>query len=111
MQSRIAIDAAMVAMAREMSIRHLFDDSLQNRGAGVLRYVLAIGVERYLAWYDDDADEMVVSPLGLWGAENVADVLDDEVLVWFVREGEASGCTKVIRSLQLVSGTVLCCIA
>lgn len=57
----------MVAMAREMSIRHVFDDSFQDRGAGVVRCVLAIGVERYLAWYDDDADEMVVSPFGLLG--------------------------------------------
>ena len=94
MQCRIEIDAAMVTMAREMSIRHVFDDTLQDRGAGVLRYVLAIGAERYLAWHDDDADEMVVSPLGLWGAENVVDVIDDAVPVWFVREGDAAGCER-----------------
>jgi hypothetical protein len=63
----------------------VFDDTLQDRGGGVLRYVLVIGVERYLAWYDD-ADEMVVSPFGFWGAESVADVVDEEVPVWFVRE-------------------------
>lgn len=85
-QNSIEIAAAMGMMTRKMSIRHVFDDTLQDRGAGVLRYVLAIGIERYLAWYDDDADEMVVSPFGLWGAENVADVVDGEVPVWFVRE-------------------------
>lgn len=85
MQSSIGIAAAMVTMTRDMSIRHVFDDTLQDRGAGVLRYVLAIGVEHYLAWYDD-ADEMVVSPFWLWHAENLADVVDDEVPVFFMRE-------------------------
>ncbi|MET3135325.1 hypothetical protein AAKU55_005633 [Oxalobacteraceae bacterium GrIS 1.11] len=55
MHNRIEIAAAMATMAREMSIRHVFDDTLKDRGAGVLRYVLAIGTERYLAWHDDDA--------------------------------------------------------
>lgn len=86
MQSSIEIAAAMVTMTRDMCIRHVFDDTLHDRGAGVLRYVLAIGVERYLAWYDDDADEMVVSPFWLWDAENLADVVDDEVPVCFMRE-------------------------
>lgn len=62
MQSSIEIAAAIVTMTREMSIWHVFDDTLQDRGAGALRYVLATGAERYLARYDDDVDEMVVSP-------------------------------------------------
>lgn len=94
MHCRIEIDTAMVTMARKMSIRHVFDDTLADRGAGVLRYVLAIGIERYLAWHDDDADEVVVSPFGLWDTENVADAIDGAVTVWFVREGKAFGCEQ-----------------
>lgn len=94
MHNMIEIAAAMATMAREMSIRHVFEDTLQDRGAGVLRYVLAIGVERYMAWHDDDADEMVVSPFGLWNAENVVDAIDDAVPVWFVLEGHAAGCKR-----------------
>lgn len=99
MDNMIEIAAAMATMARKMSIRHVFDDTLQDRGTGVLRYVLAIGDERYLAWHDDDADEMVVSPCRLWGAENVVDVIDDTVPVWAAREGDAAGCERKSRGL------------
>jgi len=97
MRRRIEIDAAIATMACEMYIRHVFDETLQDRGVGVLRYVLVIGAERYLAWHDDDADEMVVSPFGLWSAENVVDAIDDAVPVWVVLAGDAAGCcaTKV----------------
>ena len=89
MHNMIEIAAAMTTMALEMSIRHVFDDTLQERGAGVLRYILVIGNERYLAWQDDDSDKMVVSPLGLWDADNLRDVVDDSVRVWFACDGAA----------------------
>jgi hypothetical protein len=94
MQNGIEITAAMATMAQLMSIRHVFDDSLQSRGAGVLQYILAIGDGRYLAWQDDDTDEMVVSPLGLWDESNLADVIDDSVPMWFVHEGETPCCEQ-----------------
>jgi hypothetical protein len=36
LRGRIEIDAAMATMAEKMSIRYVFDDTLQDRGAGVV---------------------------------------------------------------------------
>jgi hypothetical protein len=95
MRSRHEIDEAMVALSRKMYIRHVYDGTLRERGAGVLLYILEIGVERYLVWQDEDSEEAVVSPLGLWDPENVADVIDGEVPVWlFLKEYPYSFCLK-----------------
>jgi hypothetical protein len=109
-QDSTELHAAMMTMTYAMSIRHVFDGTLRDRGAGVLRYALVIGVRCYLVWHDDDADEMVVSPVGLWDAENVADIVDATLPTWFLTEGGKPGCVEISRSVQLGARTTRLCV-
>ena len=109
-QSSTELHAAMMTMTHKMSVRHVFDDTLRDRGAGVLRYALVIGVRCYLVWHDDDADEMVVSPVGIWHAENVAEIVDATLPTWFLTEGDKPGCVEISRSVQLGAETARLCV-
>lgn len=104
-QNNTELNAAMMTMTHAMSIRHVFDGTLRDRGAGVLQYALVVSVKCYLVWHDDDADEMVVSPVGLWSAENVADIVDATLPIWFFTKGDKPGCAEISRSVQLRAET------
>ncbi len=86
---------AMAAMTDATAVRHVFDDSLSERGAGPVRYVLEVGGRLFLAWHDEDTADMVVSPIELWDFANLLEALDDPLAVLSFREINGATFAKV----------------
>jgi len=87
--------AAMTTMSEAMSVRHVFDDSLSERGAGPVQYVLEVGGRLFLAWHDEDTADMVVSPIELWDLDNLLDTMDDPLAILSFREIDGATFAKV----------------
>ena len=87
---------AMEAMTEAMSITHVFDDSLAHRGGGPIMYALEIGDRLFLAWRDDDAAVVVVSPIGLWEINNLLEALDNPLTVLSLRQISGETFKKTI---------------
>ncbi|XXG31303.1 MAG: hypothetical protein WJ306_01510 [Ferrovum myxofaciens] len=86
---------ALAAMTEATSVHHVFDDSLSERGAGTVRYVLEAGDRLFLAWHDEDTADMVVSPIELWDFDNLLDALGDPLAVLSFREIKGATLAKV----------------
>jgi hypothetical protein len=78
--------AAMTAMTEAMSITHVFDDCIARRGGGPVMYALEVKEHLFLAWHDEDTDVVVVSPIGLWEANNLLEALDEPLTVLTLRQ-------------------------
>jgi len=64
-------------LSRATSIPHVYDETLETRGGGTAYYMVECGGLLFLAWFDEDTQEMIISPLDLWDMENLEDALDD----------------------------------
>jgi hypothetical protein len=89
------LNLALAAMTEATSVHHVFDDSLSERGAGTVRYVLEADGRLFLAWCDEDTGDVVVSPIDLWDFDNLLDVLGDPLAVLSFREIDSATLAKV----------------
>lgn len=75
-------------LSRITSIVHESETCVSRRNGGPVRYVVEIGKEEFLAWYDEVGSVVVVTPIelvdaGMWIDETEK---DDPVLVLSIRK-------------------------
>jgi|GEM_PF-2271300 len=68
------------ALSRVTSIPHVYDETLETRGGGPTHCKIECGGMFFLSWFDEDTQEMVISPLNLWDVDDIQDLMADPTL-------------------------------